>query len=405
MRKGIPVLVTLLAGLTLAGCGAGGFDGVYNMPLPGGADLGSRPYRVKVDFKDVLDLVPQAGVKVNDVPVGKVEQIDVAKDGWTAEVTVAVNGDVSLPANAVARLRQSSLLGEKYVELAKPDQSTPAQGRLADGATIPVDRTNRNPEVEEVFGALSLLLNGGGIAQLQNITRELNSAAEGNEPQLRSLLGNVNTLVSDLDAHRGDITRALDGVNKLAGTLNAQRDKVGNVLDNLAPGLKVLTDQRDQLVSMLQSLQSLSGVAVDTIDRSKADLVADLRALTPTLQKLGEAGKNLPNALQLLLTYPFPDATVDGVKGDYTNLYLDLDLNLGHILDNLSLSRQSPLPNIPGLSGLTGGTTTGNSSNAPALPLPPLQLPGVGTQTAPPGQATQGSGLAGLLGSLLGGGH
>ena len=90
------------------------------MPLPGGADLGDHPYRVVAQFGDVLDLVPQAGVKVNDVAVGRVERIELARDSWTAVVTMLVNGDVRLPANAGAELRQSSLLGEKFVELTAP---------------------------------------------------------------------------------------------------------------------------------------------------------------------------------------------------------------------------------------------------------------------------------------------
>ncbi|MEU4444423.1 MCE family protein [Actinosynnema sp. NPDC050801] len=382
-------LAVLVAGaLVLTGCGSGGFDGVYNMPLPGGADVGDRPYEVKVQLRDVLDLVPQAGVKVDDVPVGRVDRIDLGADGWTAEVTVLVNGDVKLPGNAVARLRQSALLGEKYVELAKPAEGR-EEGALSDGSVIPVERTNRNPEVEEVFGALSMLLNGGGIAQLQDISRELNAALEGNEPQIRSLLDNLNTLVGDLDAHKGEITRALDGLNRLGGTLNAQRDQITGVLDGLEPGLKVLSEQRTQLVTLLQSLDTLSDVAVDTVNKSKDDIVADLKALTPTLQKLVEAGTNLPNAFELLLTYPFPDSAMDAIKGDYTNMYADIDLNLGTIVDNLGRSRQSPLPSLPGLPGVDG--------TAPSLPLPlpNLPLPGV------PGT----SGLGDLLGGLLGGGR
>ncbi|WP_367134801.1 MCE family protein [Saccharothrix sp. HUAS TT1] len=378
--------------LVLTGCGSGGFDGVYTMPLPGGADVGDRPYSVKVHFKDVLDLVPQAGVKVNDVPVGRVDRIDLGADGWTAEVTVLVNGDVELPGNSVARLRQSALLGEKYVELAGPAEGR-EEGSLGDGSVIPVDRTNRNPEVEEVFGALSMLLNGGGIAQLQDISRELSAALEGNEPQVRSLLHNLNALVGDLDAHKGEITRALDGLNRLGGTLNAQRDRITGVLDGLEPGLKVLSEQRTQLVTLLQSLDALSDVAVDTVNRSKEDVVADLRALTPTLQKLVEAGTNLPNAFELLLTYPFPDSAVDAIKGDYTNLYADIDLDLGNVVDNLGRSRQSPLPSLPGLPGVDG--------TAPSLPLPlpnlPLPLPAL------PGAGS--SGLGDLLGGLLGGGR
>ena len=44
---------------------------VYDLPLPGGADLGDDPYAVTVQFNDVLDLVPQSAVKVDDVTVGR----------------------------------------------------------------------------------------------------------------------------------------------------------------------------------------------------------------------------------------------------------------------------------------------------------------------------------------------
>ena len=378
----------------LAGCGVGGFNGIYNLPLPGGADLGSHPYQVHIEFKDVLDLVPQAAVKVNDVAVGKVAAVGLGKDGWTADVTVSVNGDVVLPADATAELRQSSLLGEKYVELIAPKDGT---GRLANDATIPIERTNRNPEVEEVLGALSLLLNGGGIGQLQDITKELNNALSGNEPQVRSLLTNVNTVVSNLDAHRDDITKAIAGLNQLASTLSGQRNTIAGAIDNLGPGLETLTKQRDQLVTMLQALNNLSGVAVDTINKSKADLVADLVALRPTLQKLAEAGQDLPNSLQLLLTFPFPDATYNAVKGDYTNLYANVDLNLGDIITNLANSSQNPLSQLP---GNIGASQQGNPLPAVPLPVPALPLP-VLPQPSP---GSPLSGLSGLLGGLLGSG-
>ena len=385
--------------LLLSGCSS--FSGIYDLPLPGGADLGDHPYTVKVQLRDALDLVPQAGVKVNEVQVGRVDEIGLAADGWTAEVTVLVNGDVRLPANALAKLRQSSLLGEKYIELSPPDKP---EGTLADNAVITVDRTNRNTEVEEVLGALSLLLNGGGIDQLQTIAKELNSALEGNEPQLRKTMENVNTLVTGLDAHRSDITDALDGLNRLSLSLNAQKGQLAHAIDNLGPGLQVLAEQRGQLVTMLQSLDSLSGVAVQTLDKSQEDLIADLKALQPTLQKLGEAGANLPKSLELLLTFPFTDAAADGVKGDYFNLYAKVDLNLQDLVDNFSRSRQNPLQDIPIIGGLTS-PKPGSDPNA----QPPLEIPGQtgsqqpGASPAQPSRGT-GTGVGSIFGNLLGGG-
>ncbi|MEC3973945.1 MCE family protein [Amycolatopsis sp. H20-H5] len=398
-------LAGVLAGvLALAACSDGGFSGLYNTPLPGGADVGDHPYHVTAQFSDVLDLVPQASVKVNDVPVGRVDKIDLAPDTKTAWVSLVVNGDIPLPANAAAELRQSSLLGEKFVELRAPTAEK-AAGKLADGAKIPLARTNRNPEVEEVLGALSLLLNGGGVEQIQKISHELNDALAGNETGVRALLSHVDELATQLDAHKGEILRAIDGLDRLSRTLNGQTQNLTNALDNLAPGLKVVTDQRDQLVGMLQALNTLSGVAVDTVNKSRDQLVANLKALQPTLRKLGEAGQNLPNALQILLTYPFPDYAGNVIKGDYANVEATIDLDLDTLLQNLGNSSQ-PIIGLPGGqgTGTPGAVPLTNGSAAPPLPLPniaPPLTPLPGTPTAPGGLL---GGLGTVLGTLLGGG-
>lgn len=372
---------------TASGCG-GGFTGVYDLPLPGGADLGSRPYRVDVEFSDVADLVPQAAVKVDDVPVGRVSAIALGRDNHTVTVTLSVNRSAVLPANATARLRQSSLLGEKFVDLSPP-ANEPASGRLSDGSVIKLDRTAKSTEVEQVLGALSLLLNGGGLEQARTITTELNKALAGNTGHVRSLLSSVNTLASTLDAQKAGITRALDSVAKLSGTLSAQRANITAALKDLAPGMKVLSDQRDQLVGLLQAMDRLSGTAVDTINKSQDDLVADLRALAPTLHQLAAAGDALPKSLQLLLTFPFPDAGLDVIKGDYANAKINANLKLDSILANLGPSQQPSVPPVlPAAPSGPGGAT--------AAPPPPLV-------TAPVPAPSLGGPVGGLLGTILGG--
>ncbi|WP_103351612.1 MCE family protein [Amycolatopsis sp. CA-128772] len=378
-----------LAGvLVLAGCSDGGFNGLYGTPLPGGADVGDHPYHVTALFTDVLDLVPQSSVKVNDVAVGRVDKITLTPDTRSALVAMTVNGDIALPANARAELKQSSLLGEKFVELSVPT-AEPASGNLADGGQIPLGRTNRNPEVEEVLGALSLLLNGGGVEQIQKISHELNDALSGNEPEIRALLSRVDELATQLDGHKTEILRAIDGLARLSKTLTGQTQSLTNALDDLAPGLKIVTDQRDQLVGMLTALNTLSGVAVDTVTKSRDQLVANLKALQPTLAKLGEAGQNLPNALQILLTYPFPDYAGNVIKGDYANVEANVNLDLDTLISNFTNSSQPPIA-LPQAIG--GGP--------PSAALPPLPLPDLGT--APP---AAGSDLLGGLLGLIGGGR
>jgi phospholipid/cholesterol/gamma-HCH transport system substrate-binding protein len=359
VRRAVTVAV---AGAVAAGALSGCNLNVQSMPLPGGADIGDHPYTWTATFANVLNLVPQSSVKVNNVAVGRVTKVSLPANGWSARVTMLVNRKVKLPANAYASLEQSSLLGEKFIALSAP--ATGATGSLDDHASIPVERTNRNVEVEEVLGALSAVLNGGGISQIRTITKEMNNAISGNEPQIRSLLERLSTLSVKLDSNKGNITAAIDGLARLSATMGGRTKEIGTVLDDLEPGLKVLDKQRGQLVAMLGSLDRLSTVAVRTLNASKDDIVADLKALEPIVRKLADAGRDLPRALQVLLTFPFTDASLKAVKGDYMNVYLHITAQPGTQL----IPPITP-PADPGKTGGDGGTAA-RPATSPTLPLP-----------------------------------
>jgi phospholipid/cholesterol/gamma-HCH transport system substrate-binding protein len=319
---------TAIAAAALAGCSSSGYNGVYAIPLPGGANLGPHPYQVTAQFADAGDLVPQSAVMVNDVAVGRVTRIYLPARSWTAHVTMLVNGDVQLPANAIAEISQSSLLGEQYVALSVPP-GIPPTGRLTNHAVIPVSRTTSNATVEQVLGALSLLLNGGGISQLHTITTQLDAALRGDAPQVRSLITQLHLLLANLNDHKQAIFTALDGLRTLSATLARRDRQIGHVLDHLTPGLQVLAAQRSQLVTMLTALRKLSGVAVATINASQANIVTDLNELAPTLRELADAGQALPEALQVLLTFPFSNQVLSDIKGDYLNGFLTLRAKKG----------------------------------------------------------------------------
>lgn len=405
------------AAVLLSGCG---FRGAYSFDLPGGADTGDDPYSVQIQFADVLDLVPQSAVRVSDVPVGKVTDVELGDD-WTAVVTVEVDGDVDLPANAVAMIQQSSLLGEKYVELAAPGGDEAPTGELGDGSLITLDRTNRNVEVEEVLGALSLVLNGGGLTQLQTITSELGQALEGREDAVRNTLDQLDTFVAGLDVQREEINRALDSVNALAATLAANTGTLTTALDTIGPGLSVLEDQRGLLVSMLQSLGQLGDVGTRVINETGADTVANLQDLQPILSQLAAAGPDLAGSLDLLLTYPFPASSLSSLQyrtdqrtGGYalfTNLTADLNLDLRelfcrYVVDQTTgaLVLLDPAELAGGACGAAGspggaqpaptGTSGGTSSGSSAFTLPTLPDLTALTDLVP--STTSGSSLLGL---------
>lgn len=345
LRRTRLVLGMLAASLTLSACE---FD-VYDLPLPGGPDTGDDPITVTAQFADVLDLVPKSTVKVNDISIGKVTDVDL--DGFTAVVTMELRNDVDLPDDAVARLRQTSLLGEKFVELAVPP-SGGTDERLGDGDVIELEDTGRNPEVEEVLGALSLVLNGGGVAQLKTIAAELNNALEGREDAARSVLQQIEIFTGTLDDNKGDIVNAIERLNQLAISVRQQQGTIDDALDELPSALRSLDSQREDLVKMLQSLNELGDVGVRVIEQSKDTTIETVRQLQPILTELANSGDAFVKAFNVFLTYPFVDEVVGRDPqvarnlhmGDYTNLSVQLEVDLSGGVTGVPTSLPTVLP-------------------------------------------------------------
>lgn len=331
LRRRTTAMIAALVGcvLVLSGCS------VYSLPLPGGQSVGSNPLVLHLMFHDVLDLVPQSTVKLNDVTVGKVTAIGLK--GYIADVTIEVPNSLHLPTNEGADIQQTSLLGEKFIALVKPSQ--PATTDLKTGDTIPLAHTGRNPEVEEVFSALALLLNGGGVAQLKTIAHELNSAVGGRESQVRSVLTQIRVFMGQLSANKQTVVSALDNLNRLAVQLRGQDGTIKSTLADLPGALKSLNGQRADLVRVLRALSRLSSVGVHVIQASKVSTINSLQSLAPVLSSFAKAGQALPKSLQVFLTYPFVDAAVGNNAtvarnlrmGDYTNLSVRFDATLGSI--------------------------------------------------------------------------
>jgi phospholipid/cholesterol/gamma-HCH transport system substrate-binding protein len=370
----------------LSGCS---FNGVSSLPLPGGPDLGSHPVTVKIEFANVLDLVPQSAVKVNDVSVGKVEDIELAggvpgQGGWHALVTVKMRGDIDLPDNSIATVSQTSLLGEKFVEIEAPKYEAP-NGKLGTGDLIPLNRTSRGTEIEEVLSAMSLLLNGGGLEQVSTISHELQAAMNGRTGTIRSVLERVDTFAGTLDRNRAAITRALDSIDRLTGKLADERKTIQDTIDETGPAIAVLDRNRADLTKMLVALDKLSRTTTNVINRSKTDLLANLRDVDKILRNLNKAGNDLPRSLESLITFPFPATFENVIEGDYGNVRLTVDLDFESIARNLLGGTD--------LEGMLGsGKQMRNMLQVPNVTLPDSPL-GVLPQTSGgipglPGQST-----------------
>jgi phospholipid/cholesterol/gamma-HCH transport system substrate-binding protein len=367
--------LALAAALGVSGCG---FGGLNSLPLPGAVGRGADATRYQVELANVSSLEPNSPVLVDDVVVGSVGNMKVRD--WIADVEISVKPGVSIPANAVAKVGQTSLLGSMHLALDPPADEQPS-GRLAPGATLGLNRSSTYPSTEQTLSALSVVINGGGLGQLGDIVNELNAAFNGREPQIRELLTRLNDFIGVLADQRDSINATIVSLNRLAGTLAGQREVLTRALDRIPPALDVLIAERPRLTAALQKLGDFSTLAADVVNDTRADLIANLRNLEPTLRSLVDVGPNLNKALAYFTAFPYGQATIDrAIRGDYLNQFIIFDLTVPRLKKTLMLGTrwgQEGAKLVPAPGDPWYATYTYDPMRAP-FSDPPAEVAGVG---------------------------
>jgi len=319
-----------LLGAALSGCGVmQNFHGANSLPLPGTKGGGAGSYTVQAQLPDVQNLKENSRVEVNDVTVGKVTKVEL--QGWHALVTMRLDGHVDLPANVTATIGQTSLLGSVHVELAPPKNATPV-GKLKNGSMIGLSSGHAFPSTEQTLAAVSAVLNGGGLGNVQDVVNALTTAFAGHEQDLRSLLGQLDRFVGYLDDQKDDIIAATDSLNNLVGQFAAQKPVVDKALKTIPDALAVLKNEREDLTNALSAAGKFSALAADSVTKTKKNLVQELKDVGPVLQSLADAGPALTRSLDFFASYPFPKPTLSKwIRGDYGNISAIIDLTLSRI--------------------------------------------------------------------------
>lgn len=328
VRTGVGVALLALA-LVTSGCG---WHGLNSISLPGVEGVGPGSFTIQAQMPDIDNVERNSRVRVADVNVGTVTKVE--RQGWNALVTMTLAGNVDLPANATAKVGQTSLLGSQHIELAAPpaDADAPPQPRLKEGDLIPLASAGAFPTTEQALSAVALLLNGGGLGNVQDVTAALSIAFTGREKDLRSLIEQLDIAVGHLDDQTDDIIATSESLDSLVGQIAEQKPVVDRALQTIPDALSVLRDQRDSLSEALVQLGTFSALAADSVNQTKEALIQELKDLGPVLQSLADAGPALTRALSFLPTFPFPKETLTNwMRGDYGNLTLVVDLTLSRI--------------------------------------------------------------------------
>ncbi|MGH3531435.1 MAG: virulence factor Mce family protein [Mycobacterium sp.] len=330
-------LVLALAAVVLTSCG---WRGIANVPLPVGRGTGPDHLTIYVQMPDTLALNTNSRVRVADVWVGSVREIrlknDISLKGWVATLTLDLDPTVQLPANATAKIGQTSLLGTQHVELAAPP--IPSSQPLRNGGTIGLKNSSAYPTVERTLASIAVILNGGGIPNLDVIQTEVLNILDGRVDQVREFLTRLDTFTAELNRQRDDLTRAIDSTNQLLTIVANRNDTLDRVLTEFPPLIEHFADTRELFADAVESLGRFSDVANRTLSDTRPNLHQNLQSLQRPLRELGRAAPYVIGALKLGLTAPFNiDNVTKVVRGDYVNVSGAADLTLS-TLDNALLS-------------------------------------------------------------------
>lgn len=385
-------LVTLASSVAVVATGCS-FGGLNSLPLPGTVGHGSGSTTYHVEIANVGQLESNSPVMVGDVVVGSVGTMTVTN--WHADVEVSVKPGVVIPANAVATVGQTSLLGSMHLALNPPLGQAPS-GVLQPGATLGLNRSSTYPSTEQTLSALSVVVNGGGLGQIGDIIHEFNAALNGRQDQIRDLLGRLNDFVGLLATQRDSINAAVTSLNRLSGTFAGQQQVLTDALNRIPPALDVLVKERPRITTALEKFRDFSNLATGLITDTKADLVKNLQNLGPTLKALADVGPKLDTALAMAPTFPYPQSFIDrAIRGDYMNQFLVFDFTVPRLKRTLMLGTrwgQEQAKLVPAPGDPWYATYTYDPLNAPFSAPPPTQVADIPPLVAPAPGAAQPNG-------------
>jgi phospholipid/cholesterol/gamma-HCH transport system substrate-binding protein len=327
-RMSAPVGAAVIGALLGSGCSAT----LDDVPVPG-TGVSGETITVKADFEEALNLAKGATVKVNGVDSGRVRV--VTAEDFEAQAEMLVKEDAGLRQGATARLRYTTPLGELFVDVTNPPTGAP----LEDGAVLTTRDTSTAPTVEDALSQASLLVNGGGLAQLQAVTEELNAIVGGREGRVRSLLEGSASFLTEANAATDDIDLTLRSLASVAKTLRARERVIDRAVREIRPAARVLRQNTPGLTRLLQEIERFSAVADDTVGMTRTQLLAIVRQAQPVLAEFtrnrGEYAVSLRHLVSL------GDDIDSIVPADYVSISLALHLDgiatpdLGEMLDEL----------------------------------------------------------------------
>lgn len=241
-----------------------------------------------VDFKDVEALPPKAAVKISGVEIGKVKRVEL-RDGL-ARVTIGIDPEITLYADAVGRIGSTGIIGTRFVELVpgSPGEDVlPPESVIkgAEGTSLNemVSKISRFFERSDKYGDPMENLSAT-ISNIRRISESLNTALGDHPQELESIVMNIR-----------DITEsAKDFVGDLQEISNERKEDV-------KVALKKIRDISEKLDGILTKIQGGTGMLGAFVSDEKAG--EDVKAAVADIRESASSAKKVLGRFTMINTY------------------------------------------------------------------------------------------------------
>jgi len=261
---------------------------------------------LKVDIANGSNVVPgndvlEGGHRIGFVSDMKPAQLQNGSVG--AQLTIKMSrSQGQIPVDSRVSIRLRSVLGQKYIDLAKGSSSH----IIPDGGTLPISQTNVPVQLDEIFSifnpptrqAVQQNLQGYGdtfTARGADINRTIQA--------LPSLLGYLRPVASYLSAPSTELTRFFNSLDAFTGALAPVSTQTANLFRDAATTFQAITSDPNAyeqtiaespatLTTSTDSLRVQQPLYTDfaTFGRYFSPGTASLKAALPSLNPALEAG-------------------------------------------------------------------------------------------------------------------
>ena len=257
------------------------------------------PKTITAYFTSATAIYPGDQVRVSGVKVGTIKSIE--PQGTQAKMTLHVDHDVPIPADAKAVIVTQNLVAARYVEL------TPAYRTsgpiMADGAVIPVERTAVPVEWNEVQKQLMRLatdLGPNAKVTTPSISRFIDSAAnalQGNGDKLRQTLAQLSGVARTIANGSGNIVDIIKNLQTFVTALRDSNIQMVQFNNRLATLTSVVNDSKSDLDAALTDLSTAVGEVQRFIAGSRDEASEQIDRLGKAIQPLVDQHMALENIL------------------------------------------------------------------------------------------------------------